>query len=432
MQVRIRHGNNTNKYFLLLWIAAYRIMLDVVYTMHLSTEFGYAGFTTKYLLDRYFISWILIIFAMPVIRTCIRKTAFSDTIVLFLIYLSYIPFTTMVAFFSLSWQYILANSIYWANLFLAYRFRLVIRGNFTFPTFHNHIAIYAIEALFGITIAFISWRYTGFRFTVSLKNVYLMRSDENLRNIPLLLSYIFSASKATMPVLLTYSLKTKNKLNALIIVFLQIMSYSINGSKLVLFSTLLAVGGFYLYNVKYLAKVPMFLSGLCVLSYLETAVFHRVFILAYFIRRVFFVPNQLNYYYFQFFSSNKPDYYRQSFLRFLGFKSEYSDIDHLIGEQFFGRANMGANNGLFSDAITNMGIVGVFVLPIILILLLRFLDFCAKDIDKHIYISTSVIFSFIFISSFLPTVLLTHGLLMLCLVLVVLPREEKKRRRHHT
>ena len=425
MRIKIKRGHKTNIFSTILWTITYRLLLDIVYYTQVSTQFGYTGLSAQFQMDRCVVSWALLFFAIPAMLACIKECSFSSAIILFLTFLSYIPFTTMTVFFPFSWKYILANSIYWAVLFLGHRMLPASNKTFDVMALDNRMMTYVIEAIFGLTILIISWRYTGFRFTVSLRDDYSMRSDENLKRIPLVLSYIFSASKAALPVLLTYSLSIKNKVNAAFIVLLQIMSFSINGSKTVLFSTLLAVMLFYLYNENYLSKVPAFMSGLCVISYLETVVLNSLFILVHFIRRVLFVPNQLNFYYFSFFTENEPDYYRQSFLRLLGIKSQYGDIDHMIGDLYFGRADMGANSGLISDAITNMGISGIVILPVVLAFLLRFMDICARGIEKKIYISVAVIISFIFISSFLPTILLTHGLIALCVILIILPREDR-------
>ncbi len=404
-------------------IIIYRIALDIVYSFCASRVFRYIGLGFKFDWVTAVLSWILLLSCLPIVRKCVDKAKFSDVIMLFLIYLAYIPYTTMVAFFGYSAAYIAANSFYWLWLFILYNYLPNFKGNFVITGKRNDVLLTVIEAVFAAVILFISWRYMGFRFTISLSDVYAYRAEAKMASIPILISYLFAASKAVNPILLVYSLSKKKYLNALLIIIIQILSFSINGSKTVLFSTLAAVLFYFFYHDSMLKKIPGVLAVLCFLTYFETEVLGTIFLLAYFVRRVMFVPNQLGSYYFDFFTRNQPDFYQQSFLRIFGIKSQYSDIDHLIGANYFGKSEMGANSGLISDAVTNLGVPGIVILPFVLVIVLKIIDKCSEGINNKIYISTSIVIAFMLISSFLPTVLLTHGLIAVCLVLMLIPRD---------
>lgn len=411
---------------MILFILLYRCALDIVYCSYVSKIFGYTGLRYVFGYLRLFISWILLLFVIPAIVKLTERSRYSDVITLFLIYLAYIPYTAMAGFFPYSYHFIAANTVYWMTLLLFILHFPSTQHKYLIKTKNNDLVLTIIEGVFAIVILYISWRYTGFRFTISLSDVYSFREEAKNSSIPILLRYLFAASKAVNPVLLAYSLDRKKIGNATLIILIQILSFSFNGSKAVLFSTLLAVLLFFFYSESQLKKLPMYLTALCVSAGLERELFNTIFLMSYFVRRVLFLPNLLNSYYYDFFTQNTPDFFRQSFLRLLGFDSPYPDIDHMIGDVYFNKSAMGANNGLISDAITNMGYVGIVIMPIILSLFLRFMDSFAFGIKKRIYISTAIMTSFILISSFLPTALLTHGLLALGLVLAVIPREEKK------
>lgn len=411
---------------MILYIFFYRCALDLIYRSYISKLFRYTGFIYALSFSRLFISWIIFLLFIPAIVRLTERSRFSDVITLFLIYLAYIPYTAMVAFFPYSYHFIVANTVYWMTLLFFVQYLPSTQQKYLIKTKNNDLVLTIIEGIFAIVILYISWRYTGFRFTINLSDVYTFREEAKNSSIPILLRYLFAASKAVNPVLLAYSLDRKKIANAILIVLIQILSFSINGSKAVLFSTLLAVLFFFFYSESQLKKLPMYLTALCLSAGLERELFNTIILMSYFIRRVLFVPNLLNSYYYEFFTQNTPDFFRQSFLRFFGFDSPYPDIDHMIGDVYFNKSAMGANNGLISDAITNMGYVGIVIMPIILSLFLRFMDSFAFGIKKRIYISTAIMTSFILISSFLPTALLTHGLLALGLVLAVIPREEKK------
>ena len=98
----------------------------------------------------------------------------------------------------------------------------------------------------------------------------------------------------------------------------------------------------------------------------------------------------------------------------------------MIGDLYFNKVEMGANTGLIGDAVSNFGLAGVFIMPIVLILVLRVLDMCTYGVENKLYIATAVLYAIILISSFLPTVLLTHGLIILAFVLFIMPKKMEK------
>lgn len=426
MKIKNINQSRTAYNAMFIFLILYRVIIDVIYSQYISVFFGYTGFKYNFNFGLLILSYLLLLLCFPIIKRCTIKGGFSDVIVLFLIYLSYIPFTTMVAFYGYTSSFIIAGVIYWIVLFLTWRIMPEIKGYFKLKIEKNNFMLLIIEFIFILVILYVSWRYTGFRFTISLSDVYTYRAESKLVSMPTVIKYIFYASKVTLPVLMVYALSRKKYVNAGFMIIIQILSFSINGSKTVLFSTLLTIIFYFIYNPIYLKRIPHLMAGFSLLSYIETSVFGSMFVLTYFLRRVLFLPNMLNAYYFDYFTRNEPDFYRQSFLRLFGFESPYSDIDHMIGMVYFNKPEMGANNGLVSDAITNLGIPGIVIMPIILMMVLRFLDKCAYGIDKKLYIVTSVIFAFIIISSFMPTVLLTHGLLFLGIVLLIIPRKEAK------
>ena len=412
-----------------LFLLLYRIFLDIVYKEQICRYFGYSGFKFKFNLGLLFISWLLLFLAFPIIKKCVSDDCFSSVIMLFLVYLSYIPFTTMIAFQNFDISYVISNVLYWMVVFIFFLFSPKATNYITLKTNRNDEILFIIEIFFILLVIYISYKFTGFRFTISLSNVYQYRSEMAQASLPTLLRYFYSSSKTILPILLLYSLKKNDILNVFFIVIIQILNFSINGAKTVLFSTFLAIILYYIYNSFYLRLVPFFLTILCILSLLETILFRTINIMSYVIRRVLFLPNLISSYYFDFFTKNEPDFFRQGFLRFFGIKSPYDEIDHLIGEVYFGNKAMGANNGLISDAITNFGIIGIIIMPILLIIILRLIDKCAYGIDKKLYIVLSVLYAFMIISSFITTILLTHGLLFMAIILLLIPRNNKKEER---
>ena len=107
-----------------------------------------------------------------------------------------------------------------------------------------------------------------------------------------------------------------------------------------------------------------------------------------------------------------------------GFVSPYSEkIPKLIGAQYY--LNSYANNGLFADAYSNLGVVGVFIMPILIVLALKILDYCSYDLDIRFCSAVIFISSYTLLSSSFFVVMLTHGFLLSCLIMYLIPRRRR-------
>lgn len=408
-------------------IVIYRILLDIIYVDIIVPIFGYSGYTIRPNLAIYIISWfILLLFAPSIIRNNNNQKYPSCLVILIISLVTFIPFTTLIGYGLFSIEYIVCNIIYWIFLFVFHRLFLniqIIRLKALNRSFANSLIIIIGIALSAVSL-FISWKYTGFRFNFNLFNVYELRRETISFNLPLIIEYIFSASKAISPLLLVYSFNKKKYFISSIILLIQFLSFGINGMKSVFFITLLVVLVFLFYKDKYMYKTIYFTAILAFSGLLEFYICKTFFIVNLLIRRMMFLTNLLNYYYFDFFTNNTPDYFRQSILRYIGIKSPYPEIRHMIGRIYFSKPEMGANSGLISDAITNFGIIGLILMPFIVIIGLRIFDNCVEGLDKRFYLALCVLVAYYFISSFFLTIYITHGFLALCIVFYILPRDK--------
>lgn len=410
-------------------IIIYRIFLDILYIKVIVPNFGYMGFISYYNQTHYLISWaILIVFIPIIIRGINDKVHPSSFIITLLSFMSFIPFTSMIAFYYFTYSYIIANTLFWFFLFNSHRLFLRVQF-FKIKKLNkglNNPLIWGISLISLLVVLIISWRYTGFRLNFNLFTVYDLRSEASTYNYPTIISYLYSASNAINPVILVYSLIRKNYLLAIFITFIQLLSFGINGSKSIFFVTLLSIFVYFYFKDKFISKISWLFSGVALIGIIEFFIINSRLITDYIIRRVMYVPNLLNYYHYDFFTTYQPDYFKQSFLRHFGVQSQYERIPNLIGFEYFNAPSMAANSGLISDAITNLGIFGIIVMPIILAVLFRTFDHLTEGLDKRIYIVSCIYISYVIISSFLLPALLTHGFIAMFLILYLLPRSKKK------
>lgn len=404
-------------------IIIYRILLDLVYVNIINQHYLYSGFLNEASFKSTFVSVIELIVYMPLFFRYFKRDGFANYTVLLLGLIYFIPGTSLMCFMPMSMGMLLAWNIFWASLlfFGIQNFKIQL-PKILFG--HCKIYGYMIVLIFCITVLYISYKYTGFRFLITFTDEYSLRAEQRSYEIGTILNYIYSMSSMVISLMICICCVWKKYLIAITLLIVQVFNFSIGGHKTYLLFAVLAILMGCLYQ-KFYNKIKdlILLYGLIAVLLMELTeyLFHHTFYLtANISRRVLFVPQILNYYYYDFFSKNEFDYFRQGPLRLLGIQSAYEKgISLIIGEIYVGE-NCNACNGLFSEAYSNMGIIGVMILPIILLIILRIVEYMVKEIDRSVLVFLAFTCSYIFGSGNISTGLLSNGIIIcvvLCMVL---------------
>ena len=140
----------------------------------------------------------------------------------------------------------------------------------------------------------------------------------------------------------------------------------------------------------------------------------RITLGSFMLRRVDFVPAHLNFTYYDFFSTHPHTMLAESKLTFGLIQYPYNlDASHLIGYHYYNDETCGANTGWLGSGYMHFGFTGMLIYAFIVGLLLSIVDTLAKR--RELAISGAILFIpffAVFLSSDLPTVVLTHGLLL--------------------
>jgi len=152
--------------------------------------------------------------------------------------------------------------------------------------------------------------------------------------------------------------------------------YSIGGNRVILFYLVISL---IIIMKKYIKKhkISFFLLMIITLIFLR---FDAVLIFVDIIRRTIVTPNVISYMYYSFFINNEPDYLRQALDRYLnvfGIYSKYKDVIPIMIANHY-RYDATLNTGLIGTAISNYGLMGVIISPILYIISLRLVDFFTK------------------------------------------------------
>ena len=106
----------------------------------------------------------------------------------------------------------------------------------------------------------------------------------------------------------------------------------------------------------------------------------------------------------------------------MGFGSPYNlSLPYVIGNNYSSQT-ISCNNGLLADVWSNMGTIGILVMPFILIVCFRFFDMATDGLPSRYVIGLAVYYAVIFSNTAWSTVLLTHGFLIMCMVYFMFPR----------
>jgi hypothetical protein len=406
----------------LIGIIIYKLTLELIYIKFIATTYAYMGFNYNVNSSKYFVSWIVCLVASSFIITLYKRNEFSSMVVVLLYLMAFIPGIILMAF--MQTEFFTLYLIYWTMMFIV-QFCI---PHFKFSRVSNNVCnkvLLLVVIIFSAIVIFISWHYTGFRIQTNIIDVYGIREEARLYNMPAILQYAFSTSRIIIPTFIIYFLSLKKNKIVVFLVFIQLLIFSVDGSKTVFFSLICGFAGYMMF-IKYQRLTRWFSCLLIIINlcgYLEQLVRHKSYIIDSIIRRVLFIPQLLNYKYYDFFSMNEFDLFRQGILGRLGFSSPYiNKIPNIIGGVYFNNYSTSSNNGLFSDAYYNLGVAGMFIMPILIILALRLLEACMNGLSISVLIASVVTATMTFISSSFFTVMLTHGFIALCVIIYFLPR----------
>lgn len=405
----------------------YRILLDIVYVYILYPVFSYSGFVCMPTIYSYVLSWGVLLILLPLIICNYDKSYISSNIITLLGCFSLVPTTSLIAFVPLDNMFISGMVIYWLILLLLNKYIPQFKINIKYSSKTSKIFVFWLLIL-SCTVLYISGRYTGFRFHFSLFDVYDLRFEERAFALPILLEYLHSAANILLPVMLVYFLTAKRYIIVAILSLIILLNFGIGGHKSVLFMLFLSFLGYFFFKFKRINIYCLILIGACLVSLGEFFIFKSYMFSSIMIRRALLIPSQLHIDYYNFFSKNELDYFRQGILRWFGLVSPYEDnIAFLIGGLSSGDGDyeVRANNGLFSDAYQNLGFLGMFIFPFIIIVILRLLDTVSKGLSEKLLILPILTTTMALLSTTFSTALLTSGLLLMMIILYYLPREQK-------
>ena len=399
--------------FELIGLILFKILLDFSYKSFVSKYYDYSVFILDFNNHKYIEGWIVYV---PLIFLLSKK---RDTVLYITLLISFllliVPTITLYAYRN-------EQSIFFYTIIFSFILILLlireksieinyIKGSKNFVLFIS---------IFFTLIVFLHYLYTVGRSNLNFdfSEVYVLREKYGEINDDGVFGYLNPwVTKLFNLLLIIWAMHKKKYLKLFIFIGFQIAFFGFSGNKVVLLSLLLIGMLYALGNTKYIYGYIIFSFVTLISLVLTYAHFSENLMLpSIVIRRAFFLPASLNYTYYDFFSNNEFVYWSNSVLK-LFIENPYKvETSHVIGD-YLGHPEMGANTGVFGAGYMHFGIVGVLIYVLILSyfinLINQFRNIPIWIINGIILIPTLTLF----ISSDLPTSMLTHGFLLAVLVL---------------
>ena len=410
--------------WLFFGLILFKLLTDFTYREIISVLFGYQNFNLSPSTEYQILSWIVLLLFSPLIINIISKKGLSNSILTVLICVSFIPTLTMIGYnSSYPLTYILQILTYWIILLIATVALPPIRFKIH-PLFQKFKIADIIILILCLNVFYLSWRYTGFRFHFGLMNVYEIRTEARSYQFPKIFGYLLTFADNILPIGLVYYMNKKKWLIAVVLIVMIYLNFSITATKQIFFLLLLAIIGYFFIRELKISK-HILLGFLLLMSAgaLEYFFFSTYLISTLSTYRVFFIPAKLHYVYYNYFSVNELDYFRQSFLK--GFlDSPYKEnIGFLMGYVDIGDFTARANNGLFSDAYFNLGTLGIIIFPFVITIILKLLDGAIHGLMSNMFFIIIVSYSFVLLGLPFSTILLSGGFIPLIIYLYSIPRK---------
>ncbi|WP_322896003.1 MULTISPECIES: hypothetical protein [unclassified Yoonia] len=271
------------------------------------------------------------------------------------------------------------------------------------------------------------------RFNLNIFAVYDFRRNSALA-MPAIFAYFYSGvAKVIAPMTIALAIYFRSFLLAIVATVLTVLMFGMTHHKSVLFLPLI-VAAIYLFlqsrqAAGYLAAGFVFVVFLSAVELLVISAGEGEGVATYtsiVIRRIFFVPPLLDTTYINYFFDAPKILWSTSRFGFGLAENPYDlTAPFLIGADVFGQEGMSANTGVIGSGFSHAGIVGAIIYSIFLGLIVSSLNSFGNKIGHRLVFASSIsILMSVLTSTDLTTAVLTHGLLLLFVLLMIFPRAE--------
>jgi len=290
-----------------------------------------------------------------------------------------------------------------------------------------------ILSMGAVLYAFIFARYGISLDIPSLSEVYSQRAEFREQVSGLGAYAFFWLAKAINPFLIAKGYLERDVKMLSLGVAGQLLLFSLSGLKSILFSLLLIGGvlitiqkrGRYFGNLIVWGIAALVLVTVSVDYYLGISVMSSLFV-----RRLLMVPGLNTGYFFDFFSQNPNAHLGHSFFSSIADYPYEASPAFVVGDAYYGHLGRtletSANVNLWADGYANFGVLGIFIFTVAFVLVLWIMDSLAERKNKSLATLILAYPAYVLVNTKLHTSLLTHGIIVVLLILYLLPIHDEE------
>lgn len=296
----------------------------------------------------------------------------------------------------------------------------------------DYLGFFILAVVLVLVGLFFAWGLiSGFQISFDLTDATELRmaSREALYSGWMTRLVHFSAC-IVIPLGASYFITKKSISGVAVMTLLEIVAYSVAGTKTYLFTFVVCCILSVMVNkdrgFSFFVHVPLFLGAIVLLSCILYMV-GSDFVMNYVTRRVILTTSFNNWQYVEFFLDNDKLYMLNGALSFLtsfGIKFPYNEdnFSSYMGGWIYGDVNTNASNGMVGDAYANFGLVGLVLFPLLLMAALYVFDCCTRKIMPVYTLSTIISFCQFVLNGTLVSVLVSYGFVFAILIFFLISK----------
>lgn len=390
------------------------------------------------------------------------KSDFKRTFITILFVLYYIPINSSYALQDRPISYFVLTNVFFLEIVFFMKIKISNgklllyeskKNNFTEDYledvyFDNSISIvttrlYYICIIISLIYILFKLSYNGLSvsFSFAIENVYGVRDDymTYLNGIGgTFIAYPLSIIRYCAPysaiIVFYYSLRRHRPLGITIGLLTFISIFSVESSKGTLLFIFIVIFVYYCFKKRWLAYFDkVFVVSavlLLIVSLVEWYVRSSSIIYSLIIRREMFIPSWLNYLYYEYFDTHGPVMLTDNvFLLQKLLPHVYSSSPlQLISNAYFAGQSSSPNTGLFGEAYMQMGFVGAFVFPFIIVIIVNFISKQFGKCDSGIQMLIAVRIAMSITNVPILRTSFVLSIVLISFIIVILERVNIKRR----
>ncbi len=416
---------NKNKITFVLAALAFKVLLEVSYLKVISPYYGYNGFKLDFFAANYALSWVVYLCGFVFVKDQLVKV--SDYFFAMVLLSVIAPLTSLFGLDAA--RPVFPVFVVMLSIFIIYVITQVKLFSFRgFPVIKNGRRVAIFISSISVVFLLVWYFIAGVKFNLDFSKVYEFREDNAELAAQGLFAYTNNWTyKICNIFLIGLALHYKKYLLVVLLLLFQVYFFAATAHKSVLLLPFLVLGvWFYFRRTNSLVILPLAFSGVLFVTLASYYFLDDLWLSSLFSRRVFFVPANLTFVYFDFFSNNPQVLWSNSVLSsFVTYPYDIS-MSHVIG-RYLGKEGMGANNGFIASGFAHAGLFGVLFYSLIVGFILRFLNDVTRNLmPVWLAVGLSIVpLRNLLISSDLFTVMLTHGFIV-AIILIYLARSRNE------